>query len=210
MFSRTPRGGHRPAENLTFALPPTLQPHAIAAMAPALDRRTSALLSGLVYLGLAGGLFLLGRATHVIAPPKDWINHGPVTLEADAHKPPVQAHVDTKPLQRVAKGSGTRPADAPTYIPSQNQISDATSSELPTTDMSRAYDASLPVGAPGQENTGGNPNGTDTVGSHEGAPVNVDLTALHILNQVTPIYPPMAKLAHIQGDVVLHMVIDAR
>lgn len=211
MFSRTPRGGHRPTDTLALSLPPTLQPHAIAAMAPALDRRTSALLSGLVYLGLAGSLYLLGRATHVIAPPKDWVNHGPVTIDGDTHKPPIQAHVDPKPLERGgAKGSGTRPKDAPTYDPSKTLVSDATPSTLPTQDNTGAFDRNLKVGDGSHPDTGGDPDATSEVGPRTGAPINVDLTALHILNQVTPIYPPMAKMAHLQGDVMLHMVIDAR
>ncbi len=213
MFSPSPRGGHRPVQSHELALPPTLQPHAIHAMAPAPDRRTSAAMAGLIYCGLVGGALILGRATHVI--PKVVLDHGTFTLVDPASKPPVEARVDPKPVDHGGvKGSGTRPEDAPTYNPSLNSISDVTPDRLPTESLAGAFNANLPIGDGSHPDTGGNPGATGSsgidTGIGNGAPVNIDVTALHVLNQVTPVYPLMAKVAHLQGDVVLHMVIDGR
>ena len=43
----------------------------------------------------------------------------------------------------------------------------------------------------------------------EGSPVVADARDVHIIKQVSPIYPPIAKAAHISGQVKLQIEIDA-
>ncbi|HJU84431.1 MAG TPA: TonB family protein [Holophagaceae bacterium] len=207
MFPRVDRGGLRPAHPAALSLPPTLQPHAIHAMAPAPDRRTSLAFAGLVYLSLMGGVIGLAHMKGQVLQ----VTHDPLGPEK-IYEP--QKVVDVKlaltPPAHVAvpKGTGTRPPDAPTYDPSQALIPDQVPTNLPTENRSQAFNANLPIGKPGEVATGGDPNGSDKVPVAGSGPVSIDMSAVHVLQQVTPVYPPLAKMSHLQGDVVLRMVID--
>lgn len=202
------RGGHRPA----LILPPTLQPHAIQAMAPAPDRRTSLAFAGLVYLSLMGGVIGLAHMKDQVLT----ITHdplGPTKIYEDRKVVAVKLEPVPPAHAGGVKGNGFRPAEAPTYKPSSTTIPDAIPTLPPTTSLAGAFDGDLPVAPAGVTGTGGHPDGTGDTGIHPGAgsdPISIDVNAVHVLHQVDPAYPPLAKMAHLQGDVVLHMVIDER
>ena len=175
--------GLRPA-----ALPPTLQPHAVLALAPPTDRLRSAALSAAVYTLLAGGLVLLARAGVAAIGPVP-IPHGPTVVIAAMPAQPVaaQPHAIAPKLPSL-----TGPVKA---APPSQTIPD-TPASMPTQDQSSQPPA--PV-APAAPNAATAPAG----------PMTISIDGLRILQQVDPVYPPMAKMAHVQGTVVLRMTIDA-
>lgn len=173
------------------ALPPTLQPHAVLALAPPTDRRRSAAMSAAVYALLAGGAVWFARAgaVAVLHPP---VPIGPVVLLNPA--PPAPTLVKAPPAPAV-KAS---PLPVPVLAPAHPLVPDATPATLPSQDLSTQ--------PPAQASTTASPT-TSGTGTGD-APISVSADAVRILRQVTPVYPPMAKMAHLQGQVVIRMTID--
>lgn len=184
-------------------LPPTLQPHAILAAAPASDLRRTAALSGLVYLFLAGGaiaLASLGPKTvlaPILPPAPPW---RPVELDG----PP-----RARPLERTAPapagGGGGEATATHAAAPSREEDPQVPADGLPTVDRSHetpGVGPALPgpaVPAPGPTGIGTGPQIHDFTAS---APA--------ILHRVDPLYPELARRARVQGTVVLMMVVDER
>jgi TonB family protein len=209
-------GGPRPTD-----LPPTLQPHAIAAMAPATDRRLSGLMAGAIYALIAGSLALLAAVKpQVFIQP---ITTHPISI-VDETRTPVQAKlVERETGGSTYKGSGTRPPDVdPLSASHQQQVSDTIPTHTQTQDLSQAFDPNLAIGKPGENNTGGDPKadpklkggGSGGTGNDAGAGLgngsqDFAFYGISVLQQVSPSYPAIAKMSRQQGPVVLKMSIDA-
>lgn len=190
-------------------LPPGLQPHAIASMAPPPSRGRSVLIAASVYLLLGSAGFALSRVVPQVI--SGHLTQGPpILLDPPSDKvPPVAASLRPAPALR---GGGTTPTPEATPSPQPvNQVPDATPAALPTqaqvpggtTGGTGLSDPALP---PGSGRTGSDPG---TLGGGGSGPVELSQTQVRILSQVQPIYPLLAKAARIQGDVVLLMTIDA-
>jgi len=175
------------------ALPPTLQPHAVLALAPPTDRRRSAAMSAAVYAVLAGGAiwFAHAGATAVLHPP---VPVGPVVIIDPAPLAPAPMKTLATPATKAT------PLPVPAQAPTHPLIPDTTPTALPSENLSN-----LP---PAQPQGNASPNTTGT-GTGE-APLSISMDAVRILHQVTPSYPVLAKMSHRQGQVVIRMTIDAK
>lgn len=203
-------GGLRPA----FAsLPPTLQPHAVLAMAPPPERRLSFLASCAVYAGLAG---LLAYGAGARALPGTTVRSRPAgegpceVAEVRVQlRPPVprmalpSGEVQTRPAGWTPQAVPQDPGEAiPSALPTENRFGDGLyRADMPEGDGHRVKEDSLPglvppVGSPATE--------------APVAPVELDFSQVKVLQRVDPAYPPMALRAHLQGAVVLLMSIDAQ
>jgi len=197
MFNHAPRRGRGPA----FPdLPPTLQPHAILAAAPASDVLRTATLSCLVYLLLAGGAIALASfgpktvLVPILSPAPPW---RPVELEGPPRSRPVE-RVQTPSAGAGGFGGGpaaTAPSRADPDLPSQG---------LPKVDRA------LEVPGAGPAVPGTVPPSPAGPAVAAAGPIIHDFsaTAPGILRRVDPVYPDLARRAHIQGTVVLMMVVD--
>ena len=173
---------------LRSALPPTLQPHAVLSIAPPTDRRRSLAASLAVYALVGGGALWLGHARAVARQPL--VPVGPVVLlnplpaspALPAFHPPAPARV---------------PSLAPPPVMPSQLIPDAPAA-LPTQDRSNEPPAEPSVAGP-----------SDTA-APAGGPITLSGDAVRILRQVNPVYPSMAMAAHLQGQVVIRMTIDAQ
>jgi len=183
-------------------LPPTLQPHAIAASAPPADHLRTALLSGLIYFSLVAAVVALSS----LAPPPTLVHPplppaGPTVVV----EPPTYRVVLPQPAPTggVARGNESIPTAQPTP-PSQAPPTEAPAG-LPIGDRSLDPPAGSGSGTAVPGATA--PSGTPTVGT---GPVIHDFTSvgLAVLRQVDPIYPDFARRARIQGPVVLMMTVD--
>ncbi len=202
------QGGLRPATPQH----PGLQVHSIAA--PETDKRLSFLMSAALYSLIAGGAVLLAHvAPTLIEKTPEVIGH---VLLYEPPKP-VEAHLSAvQPAPTGPKGDNVRPANVePIVAPLPTAIPEATPSILSNTDLSHAglFDPALPTGiglAGSKVGLGTTPSVTNGLDPRIGlgSVVDVDVTAVHILQQVQPIYPPLARLSHKEGDVVLLMTID--
>ncbi|MCE1205254.1 MAG: TonB family protein [Holophagaceae bacterium] len=184
-------------------LPPTLQPHAIAASAPPADHLRTALLSGLIYASLvAAAVALSSLAPPAILAPPPPPSQGPT-------------YVYDPPSYRVVLPQPTLPAGTPRGNESVPTAQPTPPSEAPPTEAPAGLpteDRRLvpPVGsgpgavAPGAAAPAGTPTGIPA------GPVIHDFTSagLAVLRQVDPIYPDFARHARIQGPVVLMMTVD--
>ncbi|NWJ40314.1 MAG: energy transducer TonB [Geothrix sp.] len=183
-------------------LPPTLQPHVIAASAPPADHLRTVLLSGLIYFSLVAAVVALSS----LAPPPILIHPQPPPAGPTiVVEPPTYRVVLPPPVVTggMARGNESVPT-APSAPPSQAPPTEAPAG-LPTQD--RRLDP--PAGSgPGTAAPGATaPTGSPTVGA---GPVIHDFTSvgLAVLRQVDPIYPDFARHARIQGPVVLMMTVD--
>jgi protein TonB len=183
MTTLTLQPGPRPAQ-----LPPTLQPHAVLSLAPPTAKGRSAAISTMVYGILGGGLLWMAHAGAVPLPAPP-LPVGPVVIIDPA---PMTAAPSTPHAATAPKVTDVPAIAPPATIPE-------TPAALPDRDLSGdppAITAAAPLATPS--------DGTSA------APVNLSGDALRILHQVDPVYPPMAKAAHIQGQVVIRMTIDER
>ena len=185
MTTLKPQPGLRPA-----ALPPTLQPHAVLALAPPTDRLRSAALSAAIYTLLAGGVVLLARAGVQMAQPKPIVDPHWVEIQ-----PPVSNPAPAHPRMAAVPKTSAPPAVPKVEPPSQ---------VIPDNPVSPSVDHSMDPPATPQ----GDPATAD--GPSDGGPISVSMDSLSILRQVDPVYPPVAKAARLQGTVVLRMTIDAQ
>lgn len=208
MFAHAlPQGSLRSAE----ALPPTLIPNAIHAMAPPAPRRMGFLGACVVYASCALAMTLApnlsgtgigkpktGNGGFVVPPDPPRIN-----VELNPVKPP-------EPVHFRAMTHSNAPERDKNWVPpvSSNVVPDKVPETLPTQshfmDSMQKGDsdsnAKVPLGAHSGE-------GTDPGGSYS-APTEFTFSQMRILQQVNPVYPAMARLAKVQGDVVLLMTVD--
>ncbi len=181
------RPAHAAASSLA-ALPPTLQPHAVLSLAPPTDRTRSLAVSAAIYAILVGGVIWVAHAgvTAIQKPP---INIGPVVIGDPAPPAPIQAQAHpTTPTTPVV----ARPVLPHDLIPLNPPPLDLT-------------DHSGEPPAPPAQPTGTGPAGDAGTAS---SPVSLSGDSVRILHSVTPMYPPLAKMAHLEGQVVVRMTID--
>ncbi len=202
------RGSLRPA---IVAFHPGLQVHAITPPKP--DRRLSLLMSAAIYFTLAGGAVLVARTAPTVI--EVMTKSGPPTTVVELRPKPLEAHLTlTPPAPQKMPGSATRPAGLEAVAPLPSPAVPDTPTSVQTVNLGNqiAADPSLPVarvpgGGAGQD---GHSTGTDSEGAGPGTVVEVSFKAIHILQQVQPAYPNLARLSHKEGDVVLGMTIDDR
>lgn len=207
MFAHAlPQGSLRPAE----ALPPTLTPNAIFAMAPPAPRAMSFLGACLVY-GACGAALMLAPTMKAQLQPQETAR---VTFEDYTVVPaemtqPARVVPPVPAPGQVIKGAPERPEgwtppvettavpDTPTTLPIKDESWSNARAEKPEDALRHA----LPT------------NQTTGTGTGSGSSPNVvdfDFQQMRILHQVAPVYPAMARVARIQGDVVLLMAVDPR
>ncbi|MBI3132257.1 MAG: TonB family protein [Acidobacteria bacterium] len=207
MSTHAPSGGLRPA------LPPTLQPMAIALAAPRTDRRTALLASAVVYLFIPAALMAAGRMIPQVSISRPTTGGGDIIFEPTS-----------TPVVLPSPSSGPRPAVpalATSQIPSgpavvdprveENPESLIPSSTLPTgpiAPLGNGPSTGDPLAKPGGPGTG--PFVPGTTGSGEGGPLQISSDAVRILHQDAPVYPTLARAARVQGDVIVRMFIDTR
>jgi len=206
MFTRShDRAGLGPAENL----PPTLQPQAVLSMAPEANRRLSFLASCLVYLGC--GIAVSGLSQVQAKPRGNPFTQGMNTVDVEFPPalPPV-ATVAPPPPPMLAQA---RPQSGETLPPPPpDAVSDTLPGHLPTEDLSTK-------GLTGPANPTGTPSSVLPPGAVQvpsgfvpvaAAPVLMAFDQMVVRSQVPPNYPPMARLAKVQGSVVLLMTVDVQ
>lgn len=185
-------------------LPPTLQPHVIAASAPPSDRLRTATLSGLIYFSLVGAVFALSsvKSTQVLVPPQ-LPPPGPTIIEESIQR----FRITLPPIAGTHATGGGSESVAPT-----STVMPAVDPVEPATGLPRENHALDPVGV-GPGTTAAQPaEGIPrfpATGAGSG-PLVHDFTAtgLAVLRQVDPIYPDFARRGRIQGPVVLLMTVD--
>lgn len=183
-------------------LPPTLQPHVIAASAPPADHLRTILLSGLIYFSLVVAVVALSSLAPppVLIPPLPppvgpTIVYDPPSYRVVLPQPTVSGGMsrgnESVPTTQPTPPSQTPPTGAPAGLPAEDHRLDPPEGSGPGT---AAPGATAPPGPP-------------TMGS---GPVIHDFTSvgLAVLRQVDPIYPDFARRARIQGPVVLMMTVD--
>ncbi|HJV21272.1 MAG TPA: energy transducer TonB [Holophagaceae bacterium] len=198
-------GGLRPA------LPPTLQPMALALAAPRTDKRTALAASALVYLLLPAAVLALGRVLPVPtlhkAPPKD---------DTFIYEPVVRTVTLDSPGGRAASPAVAAVNPGQLALPSAPRPREEENLEalVPSAQVPGSFTSTLPVGPGTDSRKEGDPRshanpGVVGTGIGTGAPVQVDAGALRILHQEVPVYPALARLSRVEGDVLVRMVIDA-
>jgi len=197
-------GGPRPAE----FLPPSLQPNAIAASAPRTERRLSFLVSCLLYSGCAAIFTFVARhpdslrigefGTHPTVVPEVV----GVTLLPQLLPPPPPGN------RAAAPAAAARTPEI--IIPLPSNVVPDTPVSIPMVDMSHAglkpseTTGNGLVGAQGD----GLPGATGDSSTGRPTVIELDISAVRATHQVQPSYPPLARLARVQGAVVLLMTID--
>ncbi|MCE1230199.1 MAG: energy transducer TonB [Firmicutes bacterium] len=207
MMSRafTP-GGLRPVE----ALPPTLTPNAVLAMAAPRPRALSFLGACVAYAGCAAAVFLAPRLQVKTPPPLFGSAHD-MLIQDPTEFPSVHLRPDPPPpvraLAPMLKNAPQRDANwkpptettevpviVPTTVPTKSRAMDSAQGGDPAGIAVPTPGTGLPVqGAPVE---------------HASSVVAFDFRQMRVATRVDPIYPSMAKAAHIQGEVQLLMVIN--
>lgn len=181
-------------------LPPTLQPHAIAASAPGPDHLRTLVFSGLIY-ALLGGLVLLLSAAPSRTSPTRLPPTVPTRVEdfVEALRPPLTRIMLTGSTGGGAVVPSTRIGKAPAPSPDP--------SAAPAGFSTEDRRDQIPLG----NDPAGTQSTTPFPGSRPGALPGIQElghSSLAIRSQVEPIYPDFARKAHLQGAVVLHLVVD--
>lgn len=201
MFHLAYPRGQRPA----FAdLPPTLQPCAIAASAPPSDHLRTAAFSGLIYLLLGGTVM----AFVSLAPPVVVVTRPPTQPERiiEFGGPALPRVIERvlRPAGGAGGGSDSTPLVNAGALPHLDP--DEATEGLPTKDRSGDQ-----VAAPSPNSNPLQPPGITKIGTGSGSIIHDYTTmGLTVLHQVNPVYPEFARHAHIQGAVVLKMIVDER
>jgi len=182
-------------------LPPTLQPHAIAASAPPSDHLRAVTLSGLIYFSLVAAVVALSS---LASPPALAPIRPPAPGPTFVYDPPHGLRLTLPPVGAVrGSGGGVEPTSpAPPAAPAEvpTEASPGSSTE------NHAMD---PVGTgPGTPSANTSPVGSP-IGTVSGPIVHdFTLVGLAVVHQVSPIYPDFARKARIQGPVVLMMTVN--
>lgn len=183
------------------ALPPTLQPHAIADMAPPASRGVSAAIALSCYALLGGAGLAAVHLTAQALEPRVLVTGPPVLLREDR---PVPAQLTPRPAAAPQGRTEGHAASAITPAVSTEPIPETPLSGL--TGPDRSFDPTVGTRGTGPTSTTGTPATTGFPSS--GAPVEVAAAHVAILSQVQPVYPSLARVARIQGPVVLRMTIN--
>jgi protein TonB len=160
-------------------------------------------MAGAIYLALAGSGILLSRARAVLPPTV--VRTGP---------PPRLIEVILNPAAPAA----AHPAAPATPDPGPRLASPSQAAERA---LPRDIDpGTIPTGLPTRDLSGlklPGPTGTALAGTGQATTSEppgqaqvrfVDVNMVRILHQVTPGYPALARMTHVQGAVVLLMTID--
>ncbi len=181
---------HQPSLRPALAsLPPTLQPHAVLSLAPPVDRARSFAVSAGVYALLAGGLIWAAhtgvQAIQTLPPAI-----GPVVIGVPS--PPTPVPVQPHPAT---------PSKAP-VMPQQVVPKDL----IP--DVAPPLDTTDHSGEPPLQSVQASGPGPNATTATNAGPISLSGDSVRILHSVTPTYPPLAKMARRQGQVVIRMTID--
>lgn len=207
MFTHAlPLGSLRPIE----ALPPTLTPNAIFAMAPPAPRRLGFLGACIIYAGCGlamtlapslnvGNLGGTKTARDGFTVPEERPH---IDVDLNPVKPPPPAHF----RELTSKAAPVR--DAAWTPPAPINDVPETPNVLPTTsrfgDSIRGGDNVSNVQAP----VGAGPDDGRAVAGAGPTTLDYEFNQMRVLSRVDPMYPALAKLAKVQGEVVLLMLVD--
>lgn len=193
-----------PVETTVFEVNP------IAGHAPRANRALSALTTALVYGGLATGVVALGHAkvAERLNPRTDKMVD--ITFVDPGEAPPLPPPPPPTVIP-AAQGAnlGPRPADLP--MPVVTDGVPETPTNLPTQDMSKTSLAwgGETVGPVGPSIHGTNPDPGPRGAAPGGVKVmELSVSQLRVLHQERPVYPAMARMTRIQGDVELLITVD--
>lgn len=194
--------GLRPAE----ALPPTLTPNAVASMAQPVSKLASLGGTVLAYAGLGACLLGISQAPARARTPVTTKPGEELIVELPPPGPPVAPAV-RPPAQPTA---AQRPPEAPVNLPS-NAVPE-TPEHLPTEPQAppaMPANTSTTIGNAVPTGFTGAPTGLPVAGNPvTQAPIQIELSQVTIRAQVQPTYPPLARLAKVQGTVVLLLTVD--
>jgi periplasmic protein TonB len=189
----------RPAESL----PPTLLPNPVLMAAPSPDRMTSLLVACTVYCALGGAV--LGGTRHLVTHPPKTTTTFILTPREGPELPEVK-------LPPQPTGGSPRPEGFKTIEPEPNRdvVPDVTPTTVPTLDQSHFVAASPDPGVgPRIEGLPTNTVPTPPVTTvRSTTPVAFEFTQIRILQQVSPVYPALARMIKAQGPVELRMTIN--
>lgn len=197
-------GGPRPA------LPPTLQPMAIALAAPRTDKRMALLGSAVAYVLLPAAALLLGKVAPVYAPTPGTRPDTVILLDPPTASGPIAAPA-TPALPHVPTGLAAEPLTE--LRPADPMADPAPLGELLNHGPQAPSGPEAGPGGPGGGPGGGAgpatlPTGLQGSGGSVPAVFQVSADAVRILHQEVPVYPAVARAVKQQGDVVVRMVID--
>jgi TonB family protein len=196
-------GGLRPA------LPPTLQPMALALAAPRTDKRTALFASGVVYLLIPAALMALSRVIPVRPPVVP-----PTTGGETIYVPTTVGSISLgggqpAPARREVNESQTLPEFT---HPALSDLANMQTPNLLPSNATLGASSTGPSGPAGADSpTSGNRGPVGPVGPAgpgEGPVLNIASDAVRILHQTVPPYPAVARAVKQQGDVVVRMFID--
>jgi periplasmic protein TonB len=195
------QGSLRPAE----ALPPTLLPNAIRSAAPHTDRGKSFIASCLIYVCGASAVVFLAKNPQLVKP-RIATGHEVVVELNPTVVPETRALPPPPPLPQALqqqRDAMTTPPPAPLDTVPE------TPTELPS--ISRAHEVYSDPNASNNPVVIGPTSSTTTTRpsvTEQPRILEVSLSSLKVLHQVAPTYPPIARLAKVQGAVVMRMTID--
>ena len=199
-----------PTRGPALGLPPTLTPGAVLAMAPPAPRAMSLLASGLIYATLGAGLSFvpsLQTSHHTPPPTERYLVPERMAPETTSPHAVIQLRPPTPLPGLVAQNAPRRPdgwtppvaantvPEGPTTMPNRNATGDSLRASTPADTLR----PSLPT-----------QTGSLATPATPTAPVEFDFQQMRILQRVDPVYPPLARLARVQGEVVLLMAVDSR
>jgi len=193
-------------------LPPSLQPHAIADAAPGSDRRLSFLVSCCIYSALVAGVAFTARSTGMLKSPI-------LTTTSVIFEPNVEPTLEMPVQTSVAPAGGPAAPSVKTsqveeLPPVPTNLVPESIGELPSLDLSKStMRGSDPNGMNvynGVTGPVGPPPTVTTQGTYRPTLLEIEPSAVRVLHSVQPSYPTLARLARVQGPVVLQLTIDAQ
>jgi periplasmic protein TonB len=176
------------------------------------NKRWSVALSMIVQAGIVG-IFILIPLIYTEALPKQLLTTFLVAPAPPPPPPPPAAAVQriVKPVARLIQAGKMM---APTVIPKKVEM--IKEEELPPDVGAVGVVGGVPGGVPGGQAGGVLGGIIGGVGggmppppkpSQQRVRVGGNVQAAKMVRQVTPLYPQIAKTAHVQGNVVLHAII---
>ena len=201
MSTHALEGGLRPA------LPPTLQPMALALAAPRTDKRVALLGSAAAYVLLPAALLALGKMAPIRVPAPTTSPETVVLLDPPTATGPIAApaapSIPQSPIGPAPNAMAeARPVDATEATTSLSELL-TQGPQVPST----AGPGTSGTGTPDGSRIPGVLPSTGT-GLPTGTVVQVSAESVRILHQEVPVYPAVARAVRQQGDVVVRMVID--
>jgi protein TonB len=171
------------------------------------NKSWSVILSAIVQITILGVLILI-PLIYTEALPKAMLSTLLIAPPPPPPPPPPPAVVKTivKPVARlIQSGKLTQPRAIP------KEVAVFKEAELPPDVITNTNTGGVFGGLPGQGIIGGGgpalpppPKAATPARIKQGG----NVTAASILSQTRPLYPPLARQARIQGNVVLHAIID--